>query len=142
MTTKVYELYPCSGGFSVKTVDYHGTAYLVAATSVRQAYAVAYKHVWIDPHATHPVGIMAIYNTKPGFELWCGCNGHGVIGGAPDHGAGIRAIRAAIDAHNEHCHCSQPPLIERRRRHKQASAVTTEHNDVLREIDLDKEEKR
>jgi hypothetical protein len=26
VTTKVYELYPCLGSFSVKTVDYHGTA--------------------------------------------------------------------------------------------------------------------
>jgi hypothetical protein len=59
MTTKVYELYPCWGSFSVQTVDYHGTAYLVAATSVRQAYAVAHKDIWIDPNDDHPVGIVA-----------------------------------------------------------------------------------
>lgn len=41
--TKVYALFPHGGSFSVKTIDYHGTELSVAATSVRQAYALAHK---------------------------------------------------------------------------------------------------
>ena len=99
--TKVYELYPRYGSFSVKTVDYQGTALSVAATSVRQAYALAHRGIWIDPEHTHPTGIVAIYRRATGFTLWCGCSGHDVTGGQPRHGAGIRALRAEIDAH--HC---------------------------------------
>lgn len=117
MTTKVYELYPRWGSFSVQTVDYHGTAYLVAATSVRQAYAVAHKDIWIDPNDDHPVGIVAIYRRDTGPTLWCGCSGHRVEGGQPAHGAGVRALRAAIESHNGHCPHRQPSLIERLRRH-------------------------
>jgi hypothetical protein len=98
---KVYELYPLGLGFSVQTIDYHGTALMVAATSVRQAYAVAHKRIWIDPEHTYPVGIVSTYRRATGFTLWCGCTGHSVTGGAVEHGAGIRALRAAIDAH--HC---------------------------------------
>ena len=99
---KVYELCPRGGSFSVQTVDYHGTAYSVAATSVRQAYAVAHKDVWIDPTDAHPVGIVGVYRRDTGTTLWCGCCGHHVTGGQPDRGAGMRALRAAaIDAH--HC---------------------------------------
>ena len=103
--TKVYELYPRgpgpSLGFSVKTEDYHGTALSVAATSLRQAYAVAYKDIWINPEHRHPVGIVSVYRRSTGFTLWCGCTGHSVTGGGVEHGAGIRALRAAIDDH--HC---------------------------------------
>ena len=73
----------------------------MAATSVRQAYAVAHKGIWIDPEHTYPVGIVSVYRRSTGFTLWCGCTGHSVTGGGVDHGAGIRALRAAIDAH--HC---------------------------------------
>jgi hypothetical protein len=53
-TIKVYTLFPHFGSYSVQTVDYHGTELTVAATSVRQAYAVAHKNVWINPSAlTH-----------------------------------------------------------------------------------------
>ena len=45
----------------MKTIDYNGIAYRVAATSVRQAYAVAHKGVWIDAADEHPVGIVCIY---------------------------------------------------------------------------------
>jgi hypothetical protein len=117
MTTKVYELYPCWGSFSVKTVDHHGTAYLVAATSVRQAYAVAHKRVWINPQDTHPVGIVLIYTRDKGPTLWCGCSGHSVTGGQPGHGAGICALRAAIESHNGHCPHRRLPLADRLRRH-------------------------
>ena len=99
--TKVYALFPHGGSFSVKTIDYHGTELSVAATSVRQAYALAHKGIWIDPEHTHPVGIVSIYRRATGFTLWCGCSGHDVTGGQPRHGAGIRALRAEIDAH--HC---------------------------------------
>jgi len=103
--TKVYELYPQGFGFFwVQTVDYHGTALMVAATSVRQAYAVAHKRVWINPEHEHPVGIVSKYHRDTGYTLWCGCSGHSVTGGDVGHGAGIRALRAAIDAH----HCDDP----------------------------------
>jgi len=93
-----------SGFFWVQTVDYHGTALMVAATSVRQAYAVAHKRVWINPEHEHPVGIVSKYHRDTGYTLWCGCSGHSVTGGDVGHGAGIRALRAAIDAH----HCDDP----------------------------------
>ena len=85
----------------MQTVDYHGSALMVAATSVRQAYAVAYKDVWIDPQHKYPVGIVSRYDRRTGYTLWCGCSGHSVTGGDVAHGAGIRALRAAIYAH--HC---------------------------------------
>ncbi|MBO0680342.1 hypothetical protein JRC04_22990 [Mycolicibacterium sp. S2-37] len=103
MNTRVYELYPTAGGgFSAKTADYRGAVFVVAATSVRQAYAVAHKAVWINPDHTHPVGIISILGT--GTTLWCGCSGHHISGGSVRHGDGIRAIRTAIAAHQ----CDQP----------------------------------
>ncbi len=121
--TMVYELYPCSGRFSNKVIDYNGTAYLVAANSVRQAYAVAdHPCEWINPEARHLVGVVSIYRREKGFRLWCGCSGHDIIGGQVDHGAGIRALRAAIELHNSACPNRQPTLIERLRRHRKASS--------------------
>ena len=99
--TKVYTLFPHHGSFSVQTIDYHGTQMMVAATSIRQAYAVAYKNIWIDPEHKYPVGIVSVYRRGTGTTLWCGCCGHSVTGGRVKHGAGIRALREAIDAH--HC---------------------------------------
>ena len=81
--TKVYVLFPHGGSFSVKTIDYHGTELSVAATSVRQAYALAHQDIWIDPEHTHPTGIVSIYRRATGFTLWCGCSGHDVTGGQP-----------------------------------------------------------
>ena len=98
---KVYVLFPHGGSFSVKTIDYHGTELSVAAMSVRQAYALAYKGVWIDPSHRYPVGIVCMYDRSTGHTLWCGCSGHHVTGGQPDHGAGITALREAIADH--HC---------------------------------------
>jgi hypothetical protein len=110
-TTKIYTLFPCFGSYSVQTVDYHGTELFVAATSVRQAYAVAHKDIWIDPARDHPVGIVAIYSRDVGTTLWCGCHGHHVHGGVR-HGDGIRALRAAISAHD--CPRHHQPTIERK----------------------------
>ena len=107
--TRVYTLYPRSGGFSVQTVDYQGTEYTVAATSVRQAYAVAHKDVWIEPTDAHPVGIVCVYRRDRGPTLWCGCSGHHIRGGQPDHGAGVRALRAVIADH----HCGQQQAANR-----------------------------
>lgn len=101
-TTRIYTLFPKGfGGFSAQTIDYHGTLLRVAATSIRQAYAVAHKNVWINPADQRPVGIVSEYDRAAGTTLWCGCSGHSVTGGRVEHGAGIRALRAAIDAH--HC---------------------------------------
>lgn len=99
--TRIYTLFPVGLGFSSQMVDYHGTKLMVAATSIRQAYAVAHKKIWIDPTHRYPVGIVSIYDRHDGTTLWCGCSGHSVRGGRVKHGAGIRALRAAIDAH--HC---------------------------------------
>ena len=99
---RVYELYPLGfGSFSVQTADYYGSALMVAATSVRQAYLLASKNIWIDPERKYPVGIVSKYRRDTGFTLWCGCRGHSVSGGDVSHGDGIRALRAAIADH--HC---------------------------------------
>lgn len=98
---RIYHLYPCGDAFSVQTVNYHGTEITVSAISIQQAYAVAYKDSWINPSDTHPVGIVSIYRRTTGTTLWCGCRGHHVIDGQVRHGAGIRALREAINAH--HC---------------------------------------
>lgn len=81
------------------TADYSGVIVKVAATSIKQAYALAYKGVWITPTDSHPVGIVSIYRDTDGIELWCGCRGHDVFSGPPRHGAGVRRIRNAIDTH-------------------------------------------
>lgn len=113
MTTKIYELYPRRGSFSTKTVDYHGNAYSVAATSIRQAFAVAHADLWINSHDTHPVGIVAIYSAATGLTLWCGCRGHDLTGGHVQHGAGITTLRAAIKVHEASCPNRVPSLRER-----------------------------
>ena len=120
---RVYVLFPYRGSFSVKTEDYRGVVYTVAATNVRQAYAVAHNKVRIDPEESDPVGIISICDGGTGTTLWCGCAGHEVIGGTPAYAAGIRAIRIAIDTHNEHCPNRRPSLAERLRRLQQSSAA-------------------
>ena len=109
---KIFELYPHHGSFSVKTADYQGTAIVVAATSVRQAYALAHRDIWITPTDQHLVGIVSKYRPHTGTRLWCGCAGHGVTGGSVPHGAGITALRRAIEAH--HCPRRQPPTLRQR----------------------------
>jgi hypothetical protein len=109
MGLRIYVLYPRGPSFSVATIDSCGTEFKVAATSIQQAYAVAHKSVWINPTHEHPVGIVAIYRRGAGTTLWCGCTGHHVTGGQPNRGAGIRALRAAIDAH----YCGQHQAANR-----------------------------
>lgn len=116
---RVYILFPRWGSFSVKIEDYRGVVYTVAATNVRQAYAVAHNNVWINPEVIRPVGVISICDGEAGTTLSCGCSGHEVIGGTPAHAAGIRAIRVAIDAHNSHCPNRRPSLAERLRRFQQ-----------------------
>jgi hypothetical protein len=114
---RIYELFPLwRGGFSVKTIDYDGTTLTVAATSVRQAYALAYKESWIDPVdidlvGIHLVGIVSIERRTSGIKLWCGCHGHNLTGGYVPHGAGITALRKAIEAHQ--CPRRVPSLRDR-----------------------------
>jgi hypothetical protein len=103
---KIYDLYPYAGTFSTQTAEYGGSVYKVAATSIRQAYALAHKRLWINPRDEHPVGIVSIYTRGMGIRLWCGCSGHNVTGGRVKHGDGIRALRAAISAHDD---CEQLP---------------------------------
>ena len=96
---RIYGLFPHRDSFSTRTADYEDAELTVAAVSVRQAYAVAHKRVWIDPDDNRPVGVVCTYDTRTGVTLWCGCSGHHVTGGQPPHGSGIRALRAAVDAH-------------------------------------------
>lgn len=117
---KIYELYPRRGSFSVKTDDYDGTMLTVAATSVRQAYAMAHHDNWISADDVHPVGIVSIDRRHTGTTLWCGCSGHGVTGGSVRHGAGITALRKAIEAHR--CPRRQPPTLRQRLQAAAASA--------------------
>lgn len=123
MTTKIYELYPHRGSFSTKTVNYNGTTYAVAATSIRQAFAVAHAESWIDPHDSHPVGIVSIYSVPTGYTLWCGCRGHHLTGGYVRHAAGVTALRAAIKSHDAVCPNRVPTLRERLLAAKAAKAV-------------------
>jgi hypothetical protein len=104
---------------SVKAVDYRGIKLTVAATSVRQVYALAYRDTWISPMDQRPVGIVAICRRTTGTTLWCGCPGHDVTGGHVRHGAGVTALRGAINAHD----C---PRQERTLRHRLLVAATTE----------------
>lgn len=121
---KAYELFPHWGSFSTKTVDYNGTKYTVAATSMRQAYALAHQSSWIHPTDERPVGILSIYRRATGTTLWCGCSGHNVTGGQARHGAGVRAIRKAVEAHD----C--PNRVASLRDRLQAAAVTTEQREA------------
>jgi hypothetical protein len=98
-TIKVYDLFPHRGGFSVKTVDYQGIKLTVSATSVRQAYALAYGDIWISPTDQRPVGIISICRRTTGTTLWCGCCGHDLAGRDIPHGAGITVLRNAIETH-------------------------------------------
>jgi hypothetical protein len=43
---KIYDLYPYAGTFSTQTAEYGGSVYKVAATSIRQAYALSHKGLW------------------------------------------------------------------------------------------------
>ncbi|OBG87867.1 hypothetical protein H8Z59_20335 [Mycolicibacterium fortuitum] len=122
-TLKAYELFPHRGGFSAKTVHYQGTKFTVAATSVRQAYALAYQRAWIHAHDRQPVGIVSICRVGTGTTLWCGCSGHSVTGGQVRHGAGITAIRKAIEGH----HCPRRVVGLRQRLVAAATACTAQH---------------
>jgi len=80
---RIYTLYSSYSGFSVKSVDYHGTTYKVAAESVKQAFFFAHNQKWSDgPDAS--AGIVEIYHRggdKQGWhQLWCGCKIHGGLG--------------------------------------------------------------
>jgi hypothetical protein len=104
---RVYHLFHCSRGFSVQPIDYGGTVIIVSAVTVRQAYALGFKSVWIDPRDDYPIGIIAIHR-KLTATLWCGCKGHGLSGGQVRRGAGIQAVPAAIGAHRQVCERPYP----------------------------------
>jgi hypothetical protein len=94
---KVYELYLTGGGFSVKTIDYNGRVIAVAATSVKQAYYLAYNKVWAKDSEV-PLGIIWTYNKwekGPDHTFWNGTTGWGLDGygaSSPQHGEGKKAI--------------------------------------------------
>jgi hypothetical protein len=72
-SVKVYRLYPVPGGFSNRSRDYTGTTFAVAATSSRQAHALAHKKTWAtDPSA--PMGVLWVYRRgeSPDCRLFTG----------------------------------------------------------------------
>jgi hypothetical protein len=95
-SVKLYELYPVPGGFSNQTADYSGTTVAVAATSNKQAHALAHKKAWAtDPD--NPLGVLWVYRKgeSPDHELF---NGDRVYGSQLRHGAGKRAVGAWMRA--------------------------------------------
>lgn len=102
---KVYDLFPCGRGLSAMTADYHGETITVAAGSIRQAYYLAGRMVWSGGPG-QLVGVVERY-TRGGpdegwYQLWCGCRIHGGL--CLKHGAGQRAIVAAMRRHLDRCH--------------------------------------
>lgn len=73
-TVRAYALYPNErGGFSNRSVHYSGTIVLVAATSIKQAYALAHKGLRAtDPD--DPLGILYVRRKTqtPDVELFNG----------------------------------------------------------------------
>ena len=97
---RVYELFPLGlGEYSTRMADYGGTVLAVAAVSHRQALVLARQRIWINPAVEDPIGIISRYTHRAGIRLWCGCEGHGVIGGDVSHGASLKTLKAAIAAH-------------------------------------------
>jgi hypothetical protein len=103
---RLYEIYPRGGGFSTRTVDYHGQAISVAAVSIRQAYWLAGRGMWASS-ADNPVGIVESYgrNSHPGgwYRLWDGCRIHGglCLDRAASRTAITRAMRRHLADHHE-----------------------------------------
>ena len=112
MANRIYVLYPSGGGFSNDTIDYHGTSYAVAAASSRQAHVLARGGVWATDPA-RPQGIVEIYEKgtgEPGdHRLWCGCRVFWGLG--VRHGAGARAITAAMRKHLAEDHPSPASTV-------------------------------
>lgn len=96
-TIKVYELYPVGNRFSATRGDYRGTAVQVAATSLRQAIALAHRGGWADLTSARPVGMLDMYQSGRGHRAACGCTGWDVP--RYTHGKGIRHIRECIASH-------------------------------------------
>lgn len=97
MTTRIYTLYPSGrGGFTNKSIAYHGTEYRVAAISIKQAYYLAHKRKWITE--TTASGIVSIYMRECGHQLWDGCVGHEYDLGL-GHADGVRKINDAVRNH-------------------------------------------
>lgn len=109
MSTRTYEIYPNGGRFSNQSVNYHGELWIVAATSIRQAYACAYNRRWVNPSSKTPVGIVYIWDEYNGQRLWCGCHRNegdeGQVWLRP--GAGLRMIRQCLAQHS-----CKGPIIE------------------------------
>ena len=106
-TLKVYTLYPNGRKISTQTNNYAGASIDVLAASVRQAFAIAHNNQRADYTSPRPVGVLQEYlrGGWAGVDGWtrlaCGCHNHGGLG--VSHGAGIRAVRAAIAAHSLVC---------------------------------------
>lgn len=108
MTTrlKVYELYARAGRFFCRTINNEGVVLHVLAGNIRQAYAVAYKRRWSDYAADNPVGILSEYR-RGTTTLACGCHDELNV----QYRDGIRAVKAAIAAHELRC-AAPPPAPE------------------------------
>lgn len=96
---KLYTLYPTSSGFSVKSVDYDGRLFEIAAESVKHAFYLAHNVRW-SRGPNDPTGIVEFYQRggpDAGWhKLWCGCQVHGGIGlkHLMSETALVRAMRA------------------------------------------------
>lgn len=80
---RIYQLYPAGGRFSNKSIDYTGVAYYVLASSIKQAYYLAYHNEWSGGICAP--GIVDVY-TRGGtvvnegwHQLWDGCRIHGTF---------------------------------------------------------------
>lgn len=131
MTIKVYHLYPTGSRYSTRVNDYCGTVVAVAATSIRQAYALAYNKRWIDPDARYPIGVVSIHH-RDGITLWCGCSGHH-LGFGVEHMDGVTALRQAIADHYKTA-AHQRFLADNVRRLTNAAARTESARTLGREL--------
>jgi len=95
---RVYTIFPRrDGSFSTKTADYDGRSISVAAKSVKQAYWLAGNGVWADS-AESPVGVLSEYVKPKGTRYWYDPASFAHSGPSFEHGAGVRAIRSAMES--------------------------------------------
>lgn len=100
---RLYTLFPTTRGFSNKTIDYHGEDLMIAAESIRQAYAFAHNDTWATS-SKQPRGIVATYEREGHrdgwYLLWCGCR---VFDVGFQHGMTSTAIMRVMARHEAAC---------------------------------------
>lgn len=86
---KVYHLYPTMGGYTAKSIAYHGQYVAVAAVSIKQAYYFAHNDIWAES-VERPAGKLYEYYRGSGTKVF---TGRWTADARLKHGAGIRAIQ-------------------------------------------------